>query len=140
MRSLACPKTMAIFVSAPGASSISAAKAATRRPSSRCDPSARPVSTIAGVWMSRSGPPKKRVRTVSVVGLIEAGGGEGRSALEIVARILEQQRRADGLGFQLAEALVGAFVERDVEERRDAQAQMATTKIAQRQTSRMSPG
>ena len=72
--------------------------------------------------MSRSGPPKKRARTVSVAGSDEAGGGERRPALEIVARILEQQRRADGLGLQLAEAFVGAFVERDVEERRDAQA------------------
>ena len=62
----------------------------------------------------------------------EAGGGERRPALEIVARVLEQQRRADGLGLQLAEAFVGAFVERDVEERRDAQAEMATAEIAQR--------
>ena len=43
-------------------------KAATRRPSSAADPSGAPVSTIAGVWMSRPGPPKKRVRTVSVAG------------------------------------------------------------------------
>ena len=48
---------------------MSATKAATRRPSSRCESSARPVSTSAGVWMSRPAPSKKRARTVSVVGL-----------------------------------------------------------------------
>ena len=64
----AWPKTTTIFASPPGGREISPAKAATRRPSSRAAPSGAPVSTIAGVWMSRPGPPKKRVREVSVAG------------------------------------------------------------------------
>ena len=52
----------------PAQASALPQNAATRRPSSLAAPSAEPVSTIAGVWMSRPGPPKNRVLTVSVVG------------------------------------------------------------------------
>ena len=129
----AWPNTMAIFASPPGGSEISPQKAATRRPSSRAAPSAEPVSTIAGVWMSRPGPPKKRARTVSVAGRVQAGRGEGEAALEIVARVLKDERRADRLVADLADALVRAFLEREIEERNDAQALRPRAVVAQRQ-------
>ena len=61
-------ETIAIFVSAPGAISISREKTATLRPSSPCAPSGAPVSTMTGETMLRPGPPKKRVRMVSFTG------------------------------------------------------------------------
>ena len=116
-----------------GRSSTSPAKAATRRPSSAADPSGAPVSTIAGVWMSRPGPPKKRVRTVSVAGEVEAGRGEGEAALEVVHAVLKDERRADRLVADLADALVRALLERHVEERDDAQPPWPRAGVAQGQ-------
>ena len=63
----------------------------------------------------------------------EAGRGEGEAALEIVRAVLEQERRADRLVANLADALVGALLERDVEERDDAQALRPVAGVAQRQ-------
>ena len=63
----------------------------------------------------------------------EAGRGEGEAALEIVARIVEEKRRADRLVENLVDARVGAVVEREIEERRDAQALRPRPAIAQGQ-------
>ena len=81
-----------------------------------------PVSTSAGVWMSRSGPPKKRARTVSVVGSTRLVAAKAVPRWKSLRGFSNNSDRADRLRLQLAEAFVGAFVERDVEERRDAQA------------------
>ncbi len=129
----AWPNTTTIFASPPGGRESSPAKAATRRPSSRAAPSGAPVSTIAGVWMSRPGPPKKRVRDSLGRGRGEAGCGEGEAALEVVVAVLEDKRRADRLVADLADALVGALLERQIEERDDSQPLRAVAVVPQRQ-------
>src|SRR5271166_1032263 len=65
----------------------------------------------------------------------QAGRGEGDAADEIVAGILEEQRRAHSLVANLVDALVGAFFERDIEEWRDAKTLRLASRIAQRQQS-----
>ena len=110
-----------------------AANAATRRPSSRAAPSLAPVSTIAGVWMSRPGPPKKRARMVSVAGASRLVAAKANPRSKSLRGFLEQERRADRLVVDLVDALVRAFLEREIEERRDAQALRTRPAIAQGQ-------
>ena len=73
--------------------------------------------------MSRLGGPKNRRRMVSVFGVRQRGGREGDAAHKIVAPVLEQQNAVLFGTDEMARALIGAFVERHVEEGGDAQPQ-----------------
>ena len=131
----AWPRTMATFISAPGASldirgeSGDAAAVVALRKVAGAGVDQRGRSDIA----ARSVEETRANRLGLDVG--QARRGESDPALEVIARVFEQQRSADGLVLELARALVRTFVEGDVEERRDAQAQSLRAAIAQPQQS-----
>ena len=69
--------------------------------------------------------------------LRHARRGKREAALEVVARVLKQQDRADGFVDDLVDAFIGAFLEREVEERRDPPTFRLRAGVAQRQNPRV---
>src|SRR6185437_11630299 len=63
----------------------------------------------------------------------KARRGEGEAAHEIVVRVPKEEGRGNCLVFNLVDAGVGTFVEREIEEWRDAQAFWSGPAIAKRQ-------
>ena len=119
--------------SSPGASSMSAVKAATRRPSSARPRSATPVSTIAGQVMSRpKAPEKARTHRFDLRGC-ETSSSRTRLRARNRCGCSRTAARRRGSSPEPAGALVRALVERHVEKWRDPELQRRSAMVLQRQ-------